>query len=470
MTLREIQYNEIREYIDQKGLKNPQPSFSIMEKFMNFVNSNDFEESISTIFYSRFGISIKSKGSYNLNKSLIVGFEEFMKTKTISHDLPQVNDQTQTNDQTVGSADLSDSDLEKQKEELRQKQQLAIIQAEELAKTRAEELKQTEELEKAKIALAIKKAEELAKQKEELRAQRIKARSEGFESEKIPQSVIQFDYKINIPQFSRVYYQQENEKDDFFRSCDMLKHTIMKGSAGSGKTELAIKYAHDHNMALFKLSCSSDMRMADLIGCKTFDENGNIKFEAGMLTKALLTANEYKNGSIILLDEINTLSEKVQKNVNGIADGTGFIDLPTGRLRINQGSKFIVVGTMNQSYTGTNPLNPEFKDRFSMIKMPKMSRDTKHKIYSKFGVSEDLEENLVSLCNRLDQLSENNTIANDVVFSTRSQISFLEILEDLEADNIPNAIQRALNQTLVSKFDDPDHEEIVKDLIEEIFN
>ena len=36
MTLREIQYNEIREYIDQKGLKNPQPSFSIMEKFMNF--------------------------------------------------------------------------------------------------------------------------------------------------------------------------------------------------------------------------------------------------------------------------------------------------------------------------------------------------------------------------------------------------------------------------------------------------
>jgi|TARA_R110000796_G_scaffold18524_4_gene56118 MoxR-like ATPase len=470
MTLREIQYNEIREYIDQKGLKNPQPSFSIMKKFMNFVNSNDFEESISKIFYTRFGISIKSKESYNLNKSLIIGFEEFMKKQTISHDQPQVNDQTQTNDQTVGSADLSDSDLEKQKEELRQKQQLAVIQAEELAKTRAEELKQTEELEKAKIALAIKKAEELAKQKEELRAQRIKARSEGFESQKIPDSVIQFDYQINIPQFSRVYYQQENEKDDFFRSCDMLKHCIMKGSAGSGKTELAIKYAHDHKMALFKLSCSSDMRMADLIGCKTFDENGNIKFEAGMLTKALLTANEYENGSIILLDEINTLSEKVQKNVNGIADGTGFIDLPTGRLRINQGSKFIVVGTMNQSYAGTNPLNPEFKDRFSMIKMPKMSRDTKHKIYSKFGVSEDLEENLISLCNRLDQLSENNTISNDVVFSTRSQISFLEILEDLEADNIPNAIYRALNQTLISKFDDPEHEEIVKDLIGDIFN
>ena len=104
----------------------------------------------------------------------------------------------------------------------------------------------------------------------------------------------------------------------------MLKHVIMKGSAGSGKTELAIKYAHKNNMAIFKLSCSSDMRMADLIGSKTFDEKGNIKFEAGMLTKAMLTANEYENGAMILLDEINTLGDKIQKNVNGIGDNTGF--------------------------------------------------------------------------------------------------------------------------------------------------
>ena len=174
MTLREIQYNEIREYIDQKNLKNSQPSFSIMEKFMNFFNEGNFEESISKVFFSRFGISIKSKGSYNLNKSLITGFESFMNQKNSHDQKPQVNDQTQTNDQTDCSADLNDSDLEKQKEELRQKQQLAIIQAEELAKTKAEELAQVEELEKAKIALAKKKAEELAQQKEELRIHGLK--------------------------------------------------------------------------------------------------------------------------------------------------------------------------------------------------------------------------------------------------------------------------------------------------------
>jgi len=125
---------------------------------------------------------------------------------------------------------------------------------------------------------------------------------------------------------------------------------------------------------------------------------------------------------------------------------------------------------MNQSYAGTNPLNPEFKDRFCVIKMPRVSRDTKHKIYSKFGISDDLEHNLIRLCDRLEDLAEKNTISNDVVFSTRSQISFLEILEENEADNIPNAIQSALADTLIDKFDDPEHEEIVKDLIEEIFN
>jgi hypothetical protein len=99
-----------------------------------------------------------------------------------------------------------------------------------------------------------------------------------------------------------------------------------------------------------------------------------------------------------------------------------------------------------------------------------MSRETKHKIYSKFGISDDLEHNLIRLCDRLEDLAEKNTISSDVVFSTRSQISFLEILEENEADNIPNAIQSALADTLIDKFDDPDHEEIVKDLIEEIFN
>ena len=261
MTHEKILYSDIKEYVDQKNLKNDQSTLSVMNKFMNFYNEFDFKESISKVFFSRYSLDIKSKSTMQNQKSLIIGFEEFMNKKT--HD--QTQTKTQTNDPTVGSADLSDSDLEKQKEELRQKQQLAIIQAEELAKTKAEELKQAEELEKAKIALALIKAEELAKKKKELRDQRIKARSQGFKSEKIPDSIIQFDYKINIPTFSKEYFQQENEKDRFYSKCDQLKHSIMKGSAGSGKTELAIKYAHENNMAIFKLSCSSDMRMADLI-------------------------------------------------------------------------------------------------------------------------------------------------------------------------------------------------------------
>ena len=101
--------------------------------------------------------------------------------------------------------------------------------------------------------------------------------------------------------------------------------------------------------------------------------------------------------------------------------------------------------------------------------MPDMTRETKLKIYSKFNISETIENGLIDLSNQLNNLQAENKIAGDVVFSTRSQIAFLELLEELELDQVPNAIQEALNVTLVSKFDDGDDKTKVKNLIERIF-
>ena len=140
-----------------------------------------------------------------------------------------------------------------------------------------------------------------------------------------------------------------------------------------------------------------------------------------------------------------------------------------GRIAINKGARLLIAGTMNLGYTGTNILNPELKDRFLVISMPDMTRETKLKIYSKFNISETIENGLIDLSNQLNNLQAENKIAGDVVFSTRSQIAFLELLEELELDQVQNAIQEALNVTLVSKFDDGDDKTKVKNLIERIF-
>ena len=446
--MEKITNSEIEQYILEKNFsssKTAQPYRSVLTNFSKLVDMVD-SESVDQL-YQRFIIG-KSASSAKFSKSVIYDFINKSQNTTVQ--------------------DTSKSVAQRQ-EELRQAQELAKIQAEELAKTQEKARLEAEELEKQKIIEAQQKAEAEAKRKQELRDQRVKARTEGFISEDFPAYIENFDYMANIPQRAREYYQQGSEETMLKLCADMGKHTILSGNAGSGKTEVIIKYAKDNKIPIFKMSCSSDVRMDDLIGTKTISEDGqSIKFQAGMLLKAVLTANKHGK-AIILLDEINTLAEKVQKNINGLADGTGFIDLPMGKIAINQGAQFLIAGTMNLSYAGTNPLNPELKDRFTVIDMPKMSEETKHKIYSQYSVSDKIQNDLIKLAEKIDEQQKENRISGDVVFSTRSQLAFLEIYEELNVEGLPHATKEALNITLVSKFDDPDDKEIVNDIISDIF-
>lgn len=449
MNTRALTQNDIIKYINSKNLVNSQPYMNTLVNFKKLCDQVGYEESIDELC-TRFIIGRSTKGA-KFVKSVIYDF------------ISKLDDNTQDN------TPLTQDTIAKNQEALRQKQELLKIQADQLSQNQAIAKKQAIELENQKIEAQKIEAEKEALRKQELRDARIQARKEGFVSQDIPEYIELFDYSKNIPTKSREYFEQKNE-EKMLRICgDLQKHTILSGSAGSGKTELVIKYAHDEKIPVFKMSCSSDVRMDDLIGAKTISNNGDIKFQAGMLLKAVLTANK-EGKAIILLDEINTLAEKVQKNINGLADGTGFIDLPFGRIAINKGVQFLIMGTMNLSYSGTNPLNPELKDRFTVINMPKMSKDIKHKIYSKYNVSQKIENQLIQLSELLDTKQKDNILAADVVFSTRSQIAFLELYEELENQKMPDAIKEALNVTLVSKFDDDDEKNQVTKLINYVFD
>jgi len=445
----------------------------LSEKFISFLNDRNqsssiiAESSISDMIEKFYIGSSQKQTTIKKDMGILKDFCRYTQELDNQDNLCQNSqtDQISLSDQKVSFQNgKSSSDIAL---DLANAEELAKIQQANLEQQNAKKLKLAQQLEAQKIAEAKAKAEAEAKAKAEARQARIEARRSGFVSQAIPEGVVRFEYAENIPKKSKEYFEQDNEKTLFYQACNTPKHTILKGSAGSGKTELAIKYAHENKIPCFKFSCSSDVRMSDLIGSKTFDESGQIKFEAGMLTKAVLAGNELGK-SMIILDEINTLGEKIQKNVNGIADGTGFIDLPSMKLKINQGVQFLIIGTMNQSYAGTNPLNPEFKDRFSMIKMPKMSAEIKKKIFAKFQASATLENQLIKIGDKLDKMQEDNIVSADVVFSTRSQIAFLELLEEMEADKIPNAVKSCLDMTLTAKFDDPEHEDLVDKMIREV--
>ena len=441
----------ISHYIESKKFsssKTAQPYTSVLNAYIGLKQMFP-NESIDQIV-TRHLIG-KSASSGKFSKSVIYGYESFNGDSQI----PQNFSSGKTSDQLA--------------EELRQQEaKQQFLNAEKL-KADQEAQAKYQELEAQRLAEEQIRQEEQAKIKQQAQEARKKARIDGFISQEIPSYIQKFDYMKNIPTKARPYYAQGTEEAILNSCLNLGKHVILSGQAGSGKTELVLKVAHEQQIPIFKFSCSSDVRMADLIGSKTISEDGNsILFEAGMLTKAVLTANKYGK-AIILLDEINVLAEKVQKNVNGLADGTGFIDLPNGRIAINQGVQFLIAGTMNLGYAGTNTLNPELKDRFIIISMPNMTDETRMKIYSPFNVSENIENSLLKLIKEIDSMQANNRIAGDVVFSTRSQLAFLELLEELEFNQVPKAIQEALNVTLVSKFDDNEDQKKVKDLIERLF-
>lgn len=485
--MKHISTAEIEGYIEGKYFSNPKsanPYRSVLTKFAYLANQVDED---AHELYQRFIIG-RSSSSAQFAKSVIFDFvdrrsnsmytriqEEAQEEETQEEAQAQAEEIAQERAEEAREAQeeaqikssISSAQME---EQLRQEKELAKIQAENLEKTKLQALKMAEELEQKKREEQLQKAEEELRKRREAREARIQARIENFVSQEFPGYIQEFDYIENIPQKAREYFQQDNEESMFNLCADMGKHVILEGVAGSGKSELVIKYAKDNEIPLFKMSCSSDARMDDLIGSKTISDNGeSIKFQAGMLLKAVLTANKHGK-AIILLDEINTLAEKVQKNLNGLADGTGFIDLPMGRIAINPGVQFLICGTMNLSYAGTNPLNPELKDRFAIVSMPTMSKETKHKIYSNYVVDEALEDNLIELSEKLAKMQEDQQVSGDVVFSTRSQIAFLEIYEELRNEQVSNTEKSALDITLISKFSDIEDKQAVKELVNEIFN
>ena len=250
---------------------------------------------------------------------------------------------------------------------------------------------------------------------------------------------------------------------------DQGKHVILSGQAGTGKTELSLLYAHDRNTSVYKYSCSADTKKNDLIGSKTIDENEKVKIVCGMIVKAVLTGN--KTGkAILILDEGNALIPKVQILLQGLTDKTGFIDLPEGKIKINKGVKFNVVITMNDNYSGTNPLNKPIRNRFEMIEMQRLTKETKMKIFESYNVDNDFKEKLCKLDDRLDQLQSQMKLSNEEALSVRSMKSILEDVEEWEFLQSENPKQRALETNYITKFSDIEDRKTIQREIDLIFN
>lgn len=445
--MQKITTEQIEEFVNTYPRKNQKVYRSQMNKYAKIANMFENEDHEQILVRLSIGISAKSFSSL---KSTSNKFTEFFKS---------ANAPAKKIDAPIQSS-------AKLEESVRQAQELAKIQAEELAKTQAKAKAEAERLEQIKKAEAEAKANAEAERLAQLKAERLARKTQGFKAEEIPNKIIPWNIEELIPKKSITYIEGGNEKTRLYSAFNTGKNVILAGHAGAGKSESAVELAKINKLPLVKYSCNVDTDLDELIGAKTVNEKG-VKFEAGAVTKAVMSANKIGK-AVLILDEINCLGEKTQKILNGLFDGTGFVDCSFGRLQINNGVNLFVIGTMNKNYSGTGKLNPEFKDRFALISMPKLSRKIKSQILEPYGLDEKFLNQIFDVSDKLEKLQKDNIVEDDVVFSIRSQKTLIELVEEFEAEKIKDAKMLSFEMTLIDKFDDEEEAETVRNMVKEI--
>lgn len=153
-----------------------------------------------------------------------------------------------------------------------------------------------------------------------------------------------------------------------YEKFNFSTNLLVKGPKGDGKSLSVTTFAHKTQTPLIVQECSEDTKKMDLMGTQNLLGDETI-FTLGCIPAAIETANEYGR-CILCFEEVNALTNQVQKMLNAITDFRKQCSLPfLGKTyQLREGAFLWVVGLMNPSaYSGTYDLNEDLKSRFEEI-------------------------------------------------------------------------------------------------------
>jgi MoxR-like ATPase len=116
---------------------------------------------------------------------------------------------------------------------------------------------------------------------------------------------------------------------------------LLWGPPDTGKTTSAVKLAESNGQKLFRLQCSCEQGIEDLLGCTTL-KAGETQFAPGPIPRALSA------GGVLCLDEFDLRNPAHDSIYHGVLDNAELaeVTLPTGEV-IKAKNGFRVVATMN---------------------------------------------------------------------------------------------------------------------------
>jgi len=140
----------------------------------------------------------------------------------------------------------------------------------------------------------------------------------------------------------------------------------LNGHTGTGKTEFLYWVADRMNIPVYLLQCTPALTPEDIEGVMTL-KNGETSFQLGAILQA------YKNGGLIILDEVDKLNEDATAYLHGVLEGKPVTVSLTGEM-IEKNPLCWIAATGNTKgeggsslYTSSQQLDGAFRSRIGWI-------------------------------------------------------------------------------------------------------
>jgi nitric oxide reductase NorQ protein len=230
---------------------------------------------------------------------------------------------------------------------------------------------------------------------------------------------VQFSDLSDVPDF----VQTKGEIDKMQIALDAGENMVLTGPAGSGKT-LAVQYlAKITKRPLIEVQGGSGATFERLIGMNTITEQNGasvMSWDDAIVPLAMRTEN-----SILYFDEPNSIPDDVRFYLHPTMDYRRTLTYANGQtLKAKKG--FIVIGAMNEGYSGTTVLNAAFRDRSVGIPFDYLSRAKEKRLLVKNGADADFAQRLVNLAGELRREAKSNRQMRTPI-STRSLLQAVNL-------------------------------------------
>mgnify|MGYP006137899615 FL=1 len=398
-----ITLEQIDGYLDTKKLRNSQSQKSVLVKFQTLFNQIE-TETIEQVFNNRYRIQIRSKKTLRNQKSIVMGFNDFVNGKVTIQSTQEVRK------------------IVKVEPQIRMDVKNVIIKD---------------------IMTQIQKEATMNKP--------------DFEK------ISKFSYEQFVPRNPKYTFL---EGEEYFIQEALIRNQAIWtfGGAGGGKSTMYQQYAYQQGIAIVRIGCSMDLDKEDLIYSKTIDLEGNVKYELSGIGLGFALAN-WLGCAIVILDEMNTLSQYVQKNLNSFTDDLKFADVNgLGRIQLNEGCKLLIVGTGNIGYSGVQDLNPELRSRCFPYKKQQASDD--FIIDTIWKTDKDVprifKEKLLRISKAIQELQKTDDISEKATFMTREPKQILSFYGSISEKEL-------LENGIVNRFyDNEDDQNAVRKIVSSI--